>query len=630
MLQKNLFNKWLGIIILCFITVEVLQAQEKLWDNQGNLALQRIASQSSDSKSRLKASTVVDTLELPLIDDFSSTSVFPNSKYWADSGAYINSYMAKNILSIGVATLDNINARGGVYENASINPFRADYLTSQPINLGSFDASDSIYLSFLFEPCGNVDAPETGDSLILEFYAPKDSTWISVWDTCGFSSSVFSRMQMVPVTDSKYFHKGFRFRFCNIASIQTNDAPGKVGIQDTWHLDYVRLDKGRNINDTIIRDVAFTKPLASFLKTYQSMPWNHFQKAYVNELRRSTDVTFRNNDVIGRYVYSKIFRFKELNTANKDTFSIGGDSISSGISFKLEADFKNPFTSATEDTTVYNITSYLVTDNYDLKSNDTIHFQQIFGKYFAYDDGSPESGFGLSGEGTLNALYACQFNAFVEDTLRAIEIYFNPTFNNATQYYSFKLAVWADNKGIPGKMIYLSSEELNPDPTKMNRFNPYVLDTAVIVSDKFYIGWKQLDENFLNIGYDLNTDSRKFLFKNMTGTWSQPGNIIAPGSIMIRPSFRKYNKPVSIPDISKVSDIRIFPNPFQNTITLVNEDMVKIKEISIYSSIGQQVLLYTKPKFETFEVNHLKPGIYILKIVTEKGSVQTLKMIKEK
>ena len=54
----------------------------------------------------------------------------------------------------------------------------------------------------------------------------------------------------------------------------------------------------------------------------------------------------------------------------------------------------------------------LITDEFDPKGNDTIHYNQVFNNYFAFDDGSSEGGYGINGQGSRNAMVAYRFKSF--------------------------------------------------------------------------------------------------------------------------------------------------------------------------------------------------------------------------
>lgn len=213
---------------------------------------------------QLKSSeTPASLLSLPFFDDFAYPYSTPTRSLWNGDDVFVNSAFAKNVVTIGVATLDAMAANGKLHENASITAQISDYLTSLPINLKTYEhiyASDKLYkksgssyvllddtyflfdetsesyisvtqgvayrpgdklyvksgsnydatseylydsdqnyidgshegkhifynyslndslaLSFYYQAGGLVDAPESTDSLVLEFYAPYDTTGI--------------------------------------------------------------------------------------------------------------------------------------------------------------------------------------------------------------------------------------------------------------------------------------------------------------------------------------------------------------------------------------------------------------------------------------------------------------------
>jgi hypothetical protein len=164
-----------------------------------------------------------------------------------DNFAYINTDYGKYSPTIGVATLDAIDATGALYSVAGPYQFEADYLTSQPIRLDSVFTpvqraifkSDSVYLSFYYQPQGRGSMPAKKDSLVLEFHSPINLTRSRAYpilqslrtglymvkcrrrsvDTFALQNGHYFRQVLIPVTDSAiYFKKGFQFRFRNYAS----------------------------------------------------------------------------------------------------------------------------------------------------------------------------------------------------------------------------------------------------------------------------------------------------------------------------------------------------------------------------------------------------------------------------
>jgi len=122
---------------------------------------------------------------LPFIDDFSDYTGYPDTALWIGRQAYVNQSFAVAPPTIGCVTLDAVNERGFVYDHATTSPFPADTLLSKPIRLDSIFTpfpqplrpADSVYFSFFYQPGGGLgepwnrlgDAPETEDSLLLEF-----------------------------------------------------------------------------------------------------------------------------------------------------------------------------------------------------------------------------------------------------------------------------------------------------------------------------------------------------------------------------------------------------------------------------------------------------------------------------
>jgi hypothetical protein len=600
--------------------------------NIARVGLWHIDNVRLDKNRTANDSLVFVTCKLPFLDDFSSTTVYPDPKLWEDQYAYINSTLALDPLSVGVATLDAIDETGHIYSRATTTPFDADHLTSNRIDLVlSSRQKDSLFLSFAYQPQGIGDSPETGDSLMLEFYNPSlvDSiAWRKMWAVPGDSVYPFKK-QLIRVT-SEFQQKGFRFRFRNLASISANpDAPGKHGNVDQWHIDYVRLDTSRSIKDTVIRDIACVRPMGSLLQTYQAMPWQHFVIGFKNEIKPKISLTIQNNDTISHSV-DKGFTIKDLYGTNVEDIPPAELTLNPHIPFTYQFDLTNPFITNSADSALFEVKGFLSWDSTFYRrwqNNDTVRFLQVFKDYFALDDGSSEAGYGLLGQGTQDAMVAYEFNAYQADTLTAISIYFNPTEDNitTTDNYYFKLAVWSDKNGAPGSLLYAKGND-NYKPIKLNQFYPYKLESGVIVNKgKFYVGWIQVNNNFLNVGFDLNNDNHTKHFINVNGTWV---NTAFNGSLMVRPIFRTKSFATSNLEVPATpGKFKIYPNPAQNYITIdtgdnFNDDLT----VSIYDITGKQVM-QTLLRGNKLDVSGLFGGLYIVKVAGRNINVQPVKLL---
>lgn len=75
-------------------------------------------------------------------------TITDSSKIWIDHFAYHNYRFGVNPRSLGVATFDGLNENGYPYQIGTNVTNYGDKLTSKPINMGNYDASDSVYFSF--------------------------------------------------------------------------------------------------------------------------------------------------------------------------------------------------------------------------------------------------------------------------------------------------------------------------------------------------------------------------------------------------------------------------------------------------------------------------------------------------
>ena len=481
-------------IALFFLIPYTTSAQEVITGLQTNIT---ILNNNIKMPIRSKGSTE-EPLKLPFFDDFSGKSFFPSAIRWADNFAFINNTYSDKQITTGIATLDAIDNTGRLYENASPWGFEADHLTSQPVDL-ELTPSDNVWLSFFYQPGGLGDSPEPNDSLTLQFFAPLENKWYSVWKANDTDVQRF-KPAIIRIDNPRFLKNGFQFRFVNYASLSSNtNDPSMIGNCDHWNIDYVYLDKNRNAADTSFSDVAFRLPLRSILKTHEAMPWKQFREIYLQEMGSFIPIHYRNNDTIVRNVTRNfMIRDVDANTVTH-TFSAGATNINPLTNVDYNANLIYTFNSSGNDSARFEITCSLITDDFDPKVNDTIHYNQIFSNYFAYDDGSSEGGYGINGQGSRNAMVACRFKSFIRDTIRAIRICFNDSYLNSN-LRTFDLMIWDNNNDLPGEVIYSAEDQTVVKDAGINGFYTYILPDPVMVDDIFYVGWKQHTETYLNAG----------------------------------------------------------------------------------------------------------------------------------
>ncbi len=593
------------ILYLFFLIVCLSQApaQEVVTGLQSNNALNK----ANPDWAVRKSISLSDTLSLPFFDDFSGRNIFPDVDKWSDNYVFINNTYSDRQITKGVATFDALDNKGRLYETASDVQFSADKLTSKPLNL-AYTSSDNIYLSFFYQAGGLSDPPEKSDSLILQFYAPADDLWYSVWRAQGSEDKSF-KPAIIKIDNARYLKNGFRFRFTNYASLSSNLLdPSLIGNCDIWNVDYVLLNKNRNDGDTIFSDVAFTLPLRSLLKSHEAMPWKQFKQVELQEMASSFPLYYRNNDTITRNV-TRNFKIWDLNeNAESTSFTAGATNIGPLTSVAYQTNLIYTFNTAGSDSARFRITASLKTDESDPKANDTIEYYQNFTNYFAYDDGTAEGGYGINGLGSRNAMVAMKFQSFMEDTLRAITICFNDSYQNSNQR-AFDLMVWNDNNGVPGDVLYSMTQVLVQQGQYINGFYTYYLPESVPVNDIFYIGWRQLSETFLNAGYDINTPNGGKQFYWINGDWAASQQT---GTVMIRPIVGDRINTVGTNDSHLTSEnkIKIWPNPAGSffRISSADEQLQGVAEVSVIDIYGRKLI--NVPFRDEINISSLKDGVY--------------------
>jgi hypothetical protein len=579
-----------------------------------------------DNKKDIKGMTALKTVDLPFFDDFSKARISPDPNKWTDDFAFINNTYSQDQITAGIATLDALDNTGRLYENASQYVFEADHLTSQPLNL-AYLPSDSILMSFLYQPGGLGDTPEPGDSLTLQFYSPADQKWHSVWRTAGRSSTGFKTV-MLPIKDQKYLAEGFRFRFINYASLgaTTGDA-SMLGNSDHWNIDYVLIDRNRSVNDTVFADVAFRLPMRSLLNTYETMPWEQFRQIYVylREMGSFIKVNYRNNDTIKRNV-TRNFEIRDVyNNTVAYSFSSGASNIDPLSNVDYSASLFYTYSSKTVDSALFRVTCSLITDEFDPKVNDTMVYYQKFGNYFAFDDGSSEGGYGVNGLGSRNAMVAYRFQSLIQDTVRAISICFNQSYMNSNQR-TFDLMIWGDNNGIPGDLLYSKDEVVVHKGETINGFYDYVLPHGIAVSDVFYVGWRQRSETFMNAGFDVNTPNKGRQFYWLNGNWFQSQ---VSGSLMIRPVMgRPLTTGIRNILYTDRPYIKVWPNPAGSYINIDAGDRHDLSAATVTITDMHGRKLMEVPFKEQINIESINEGICFVTITLRNRIAGVARFIK--
>ncbi len=637
-----------------------ISAQERL----SGLVVNPGVKNSHFNQQKLKSTQQVMTL--PFFDDFSDTDgFFPKESHWTDNYVFINNDYSVNPPTVGVATFDAIDNFGGIYGQASPFPFGADTLTSVEIRLDTIfttttprkiNISDSLYFSFYYQPQGLGNTPAAGDSLVLEFLSPDEGriviipadtvvtgtdtlyypadtivyeTWITVWSSSGQTLSSFYNIGnkwfqqvLIHVKDSARFYKpDFRFRFRNYASLADATLPDWQSNGDQWNVDYIYLNIDRSANDQTHPDVAFASKAPNMLSRYTSMPYDQYRKQFVTEMAKNINLNITN---LGAISYNASYRYEVTDKANRliHTYSGGNYFVPPYATngYVTEPKFANPpvdFQYPINETepVFFTITHILNTEaNLGRRSNDTIQYRQIFSNYLAYDDGTAEAGYGITPSG---AEVAYRFKINQNDSLYGVNMFFNQTLSQGN-IHSFYLNVWNDYFGEPGDLVYSRFGYQPVIEDSLNKFFYYELDSAIFLEPgrfpglTFYVGWTQVNDNVLNMGYDKNNNASSNILFRTTNAWNTS---LYNGALMIRPVIGQEN-PLSLPEKSTINEFTIYPNPARGSkVKIKTKFSTSINSnYSVFISTADGRVIYESPLSDEMDINNLPNGLYFIQL----------------
>jgi len=594
-------------IVICLITLgfslTLASAQEVLFPLGSNTVLESVK-QRPVNPSVLRVASVNDTVTLPFVDDFSKPGVYPDQALWVDSGAFINSTFCDQPVTVGVATLDGLQYNGRPYDSLSGVTRICDYLTSNPIDL-NFPNDNTIWFSFFFQPQGKGDQPETADSLALEF-RNVNGTWDYMWSSVGKPDTAFLQV-FLQVNNTAYQYRGFQFRFLNYATPNGN--------RDHWNLDYIRLDRNRSQGDGI-SDVAFQYPQRSWLVGLESMPYTHYKSL-------ATPAAFMLDSV-----RDTVYNIDFANTAMDHTFRCIDESnaiifdqtknvqIFTNTRIVVDGPLRSVFTfpSITADSAVFHIQCFKSpTGTFNIK-NDTVRYDQKFYNYYAYDDGTAELAYGINEAG---AKIACRFVNQMADTLRGVQMYFNPV-GDQVHNKLLQLCYWS-SIGYGGQTENLVFKRIDMKPANrdsINGFIFYAFDTAQFVpAGEFYVGWTQNDATLLGLGVDMNTPDTTNKFYFYQGSWYQS---TVRGAWMLRPVFG-HLLPTAIHELrTPAFETRVNPNPGDGRLQIeITGKPDSDYHLYLFDRVGK---LVASQKLESRDVDfsQLPAGVYVLKIENTK------------
>jgi Secretion system C-terminal sorting domain len=527
-----------------------------------------------------------------------------------------------------------------------------NYIDSVQVALNEYiGPNDTVFPGdTLYSPCDFTWGMMVRDTLYYDdlIMIPCDSVyfpdveWFEVWGDGGMPLDTFykkhgsyTKQVTIPILDSVNFYRDdFFFRFLNYASLDTY-APMRSN-SDQWNLDYIYLNIGRSLADTFYRDIGFVETSPSMLNNYEMMPYDQYLANPTNSIKDEFKMYITNLD---NNTYNTLYKYELTNAEGTFERTYDGG-VCNLRPFTSGNDYQNCDECAqhacppwkflfplnySKEYDVFKIQHIILGDITTSDTiKDTLNYYQRFYNFYAYDDGTAESGYGVQGSGEK---VAYRFTLNRPDTLYGLQMFINRTQNDANDMY-FDLAVWRDNAGEPGELLFTKANNKPKFPDQLNQMQFYPFNEGVAVSNTFWVGWIQYTNNYLNVGFDRTRDASEQISYYVPGEgWFKT---LYDGALMIRPIMSdKYITGTEEIISNQVDAIEIYPNPVNGgviNIRVNGNTNDQIFDYSIYNTFGQQIKTgQTQNQISTKLLNN---GVYILRLFwPEKNKTISKKII---
>ncbi|MCQ2609079.1 MAG: T9SS type A sorting domain-containing protein [Bacteroidales bacterium] len=509
-----------------------------------------------------------------------------------------------------------------MFGRKAFNRAYAYLYTPEQVLVDSIDLKQSLAadISYARLPDGNPQwsftaSPTLGDC---------NPSWKWAWSTSKKTGNDFVSVY-IPLDDKMFLVQGLRFRFKNYASLSNDESHARN--EDFWHLDMIWLDANRTSSQKTVADVAFAAEFPSLYSRYKALPMKHFAQVYNSDFRMTIPATFTNFDTEYRKLKFHLAVDKRHvdESVTFDTYETDMPPQKTVTERDILTDFDIEFYDfIAEDIDVYeagvyDFTYYYTDINNSLNSqyrwNDTCRVSLTLSNYYAYDDGTPEAGYGLR-EAPMGRV-AYRFDMLQSDTIKAVSMYFNPT--KLVMATTFNLCIWANENGMPGELLYYSPSEKVAYADGMYQFVDYEIKPSCIVSGaeslvlpkSYFIGWEQPNDVLLNIGIDLNTSVTRRLYYNLGFEWESS---VQTGALLLRPIVGKYESKTAVEEVCTTNSIKVIPTIATSQIEIVAD--AQVKRVAVVNLQGKVVKTTNS---NTISVSDLENGNYIVVVATEQG-----------
>ncbi|SHI94626.1 Por secretion system C-terminal sorting domain-containing protein [Hymenobacter daecheongensis DSM 21074] len=580
-------------------------------------------------------------LALPFFDDFSLQREGPpnNARWVAGGGVLVNNRFALAPPSRGVASFDGLNGRGQPYGTLYSD---TDTLTSQPIDLSTLTATDRVFLSFFYQVGNIYSQPSTNSSsrpVFIEVqFKDNNGRWQQVWVLRSQGRRTDFRQKLLAVDQARYLHANFQFRF------HTSGYQSTANGNDSWSVDYVKLDRNRSAADSSYRDIATSTPLTSLLKRFTAMPvWQYnANPTPANELNDQTQTTINNLDIGPQPIPIDWRGTVQVLPAGP---VVPFRTVSQGINASarqvvLSGSVRNaPIPVTPAEKTIRHTIALVPLAGVDPLTvpNDSISRVTELRNFYAYDDGSPE--------GTIDFFpftsgpphfYALRYDLNANDQVRSLRIY--PILPEAAGR-TITANVW-DSQGQGTDLRPTDTPKASQSfviPATLpagQRFLEINFAAPVPVSGTFFVGYGRgpIGGQYAPMGLDLNNaPPTDYFFANETGQWKtyttdqfSAGKTPA-GAIMMRPVMTNNQTTTASADPTVAAAFSLYPNPSTGRVRVQGH----YARAAVLDALGRPV--WAQPAAQLgqpeLDLRPLAAGVYLVQLTLPTGLTVTKRLV---
>jgi hypothetical protein len=415
-------------------------------------------------------------------------------------------------------------------------------------------------------------------------------------------------------------------------------------------LDYIYLNSNRAANDTTFQDIATSRGMGSPLRPYTSMPvWQYAAATAAGTSPLNPALTATVNSLTAPLTtptpVSWLGTVRELTSggAATATWLTGGRPIVAAARQEVvQGDATTaPLAVSTSAPRRFRYQLALLTNETNPLTlpNDTISRDLELSTYYAYDDGTAESGVGLPASNTNPTSYlALAFTTSQDDYVRSVRV--APVFNNIplaaggenNENRPITVAVWADNNGKPANtpLATATTSLTNPMPIGQT-FVEVPFAAPVAVKGRFYVGYGQVSNGrFLLYGYDLNNQlPANSLFLNTQGTTAaDPWTVQTLAGVPMLRAVMNQTVLATRGQQAISAAFTLYPNPAP-TGTTVAVDGPRFSRAALLDALGRPV--WQQPTTEAGQATlrlpaGLPPGVYLVQLTLPDGGTATRRL----